>query len=64
MYANCEKCAVRFDLPVNNTKDSMYEVTSTDIFPKKPDCSVVPVKFVDFKTGKPQPITIMKLGKF
>lgn len=68
-FANCEKCTVRFDLQINtqDTKDDMYEVTSTDITkvqnPNKPNCSVVPVKFLDPKTNKPMPITIMKLGK-
>jgi DNA-directed RNA polymerase II subunit RPB3 len=49
-YANCEKCAVRFDMVVNNTKSDMYEVTSTDIFPKRPDSTVVPVKFTDLRS--------------
>jgi hypothetical protein len=45
----------------------MYEVSSTDITKvhnlNNPGCSVIPVKFIDQKTGRPMPITIMKLGK-
>lgn len=51
MYGNCQKCSVKFDLTVNNKKDDIYEVTSTDIFPQDSTCSVVPVKFMDQKSG-------------
>lgn len=65
MYANCEKCAVRFDLTVHNQGQGVYEVTSRDICPKNQNITVVPVKFVHSKTGEAEdPITIMKLGKF
>lgn len=63
-YGNCDKCCVHLNLDINNTKDEMYEVSSSDIFANDSKGTVVPVRFHDRKTDKAMPITIMKLGKF
>ena len=61
---NCDDCAVFFKLHVLSRRDDIYEVTSQDIEPLKPDHPVIPLTIVDDKTGAPQPpITIMKIGK-
>lgn len=54
-----------FELNVDSSKTNAkeYDVTTYDIYAQQNEM-VVPVKFVDGKTGKPQyPIQIMKLGK-
>ena len=54
-----------FDLVITNPNENIMECTSDHIQAKRAELSVVPVKFVDSKTGDIQdPITIMKLGKF
>ena len=64
-HGNCEKCAVMFDLVITNPNENIMVCTSDHIQQKRQELSVVPVKFVDNKTGQIQdPITIMKLGKF
>lgn len=53
---NCEKCTVTFELEIDSSQTNAkeYDVTTCDIF-TKPHELVVPVSFVDGKTGKPQP---------
>lgn len=50
---NCDKCSVNFDLEVINTQQNIYDVTANDIVPKLKNLSIIPVNYVDVKTGDP-----------